>query len=323
MLVVCIAAIMQVCYLMNSQSSFYWNIASPSFTAFCIAQVHSALYNDPSWRNKLELSSDDVAWYRDFSQACIKYGFIFRLLNKLPYRTKVWLFGNVLFYGMAQHYVARKKYIEKTVIEAFDLGVDQIVNLGAGFDTLCIRFAKKNPEKIFFEIDHPDTQNVKLWALQKAAYNAPNIHFFSHDFVQHGIGKKLRSHPSFDVKKPVCFILEGVTVYLDAEQNAALFRSMKDSSDSSVSVAFGAVEVAKVQKKIIERAVETILRVRSENYQWKIDSDSMPEFLLQSGFELKDYMSYAKLQRDFRSDEELKKLSGISGENYYYAVKKP
>jgi len=63
--------------------------------------------------------------------------------------------------GLTIHYVLRKKAIEKFTRSALKNGAQQIINLGAGFDSLAYRLAIEYPEVNSIEIDHPATHQVK------------------------------------------------------------------------------------------------------------------------------------------------------------------
>ena len=62
--------------------------------------------------------------------------------------------------------VARERYIDDFLITSLNDGLDQVVILGAGFDTRAYRIAGMQKTRVF-EIDHPSTQAEKLKRLQK------------------------------------------------------------------------------------------------------------------------------------------------------------
>jgi O-methyltransferase involved in polyketide biosynthesis len=57
-------------------------------------------------------------------------------LNSPIYRLVLRLMEWILLPGIILHYVLRKRFIEDRVIEAIASGVTQVINIGAGFDTL-------------------------------------------------------------------------------------------------------------------------------------------------------------------------------------------
>jgi methyltransferase (TIGR00027 family) len=79
--------------------------------------------------------------------------------------------------GIVTHYANRKYAIERIAREQLTAGVEEIVVLGAGFDTLALRLANEFPNVKFVEVDHPATQHVKRSALFGALRPPANIKF--------------------------------------------------------------------------------------------------------------------------------------------------
>lgn len=79
-------------------------------------------------------------------------------LNSPIYRFVLRLMEWMLLPGIILHYVLRKRFIEERVIEAIASGVTQVINIGAGFDTLAWRLQARYRAVSFIEIDHPATQ---------------------------------------------------------------------------------------------------------------------------------------------------------------------
>src|SRR5262245_38222743 len=68
--------------------------------------------------------------------------------------------------------LARERYIDDFLKAMLHEGLDQIVILGAGFDTRAYRFPGIDKVRVF-EVDHPDTQATKLQRLQKVIQPLP------------------------------------------------------------------------------------------------------------------------------------------------------
>ena len=64
--------------------------------------------------------------------------------------------------------VWRKRWIERQMRAALDLGARQAVILGGGFDTIALRLARAYPAIPTFEIDQPNTQSVKRPIVESA-----------------------------------------------------------------------------------------------------------------------------------------------------------
>ncbi|WP_427017646.1 class I SAM-dependent methyltransferase [Pseudarthrobacter sp. P1] len=100
-------------------------------------------------------------------------------------------------------------------VDRFLPGIDQLVILGAGFDTRPYRLPQDTPVKSF-EVDAPATLAVKRGMLDKAGIDARHVAFVPADFeTDDWLGKLVDA--GFDPGRPALFLWEGVTMYLNRE----------------------------------------------------------------------------------------------------------
>lgn len=114
--------------------------------------------------------------------------------------------------AMRAHLVARSRFAEDHLAQAFANGVRQYVLLGAGLDT----FAYRNPypELRVFEIDHPATQQWKRELLQRGSIAIPNnLTYAPVDFEKQSLSEELQN-AGFDHTAPTFFTWLGVVPYL-------------------------------------------------------------------------------------------------------------
>ena len=112
--------------------------------------------------------------------------------------------------------IARTKYIDELLKTAVSKGVEQVIILGAGFDTRAIRldFLKSVP---VIEIDHPNTSNFKAEVYKNRIGQIPqNILFLQIDFNKQSLDELAALH-NFDFTIPTTVIWDGVTNYLTAD----------------------------------------------------------------------------------------------------------
>ncbi|UTN06134.1 SAM-dependent methyltransferase [Flavobacterium bizetiae] len=141
--------------------------------------------------------------------------------------------------------LARTKYIDELLQTAVLDGVQQVIILGAGFDTRALRldFLKSIP---VIEIDHPNTSNYKIETYKKRIGKVPeNVSFLQIDFNKQDL-EQLAAQHNLDFTKPTAIIWEGVTNYLTKEaiQNTFSFIS-KFAQNSHIIFTY-------VHKEIIE-----------------------------------------------------------------------
>jgi len=106
--------------------------------------------------------------------------------------------------------VARTRLIDDLVSEGSH-GVEQVVVLGAGFDTRAHRLAALRGVAVF-EVDHPDTQAAKRRAL-RAVDPPADLRLVPCDF-QEGRLDEAMAAAGFDPARPTLFLWEGTTNYL-------------------------------------------------------------------------------------------------------------
>ena len=112
--------------------------------------------------------------------------------------------------------LARTKYIDELLRQNISGGAEQVLILGAGFDTRAMRldFLKEIP---VIEIDHPNTSNFKIGVFRKRTEALPgNVTFCQIDFNTQSLDELAAAH-HFDFTRPTTIIWEGVTNYLTAE----------------------------------------------------------------------------------------------------------
>jgi methyltransferase (TIGR00027 family) len=105
--------------------------------------------------------------------------------------------------------VARTCFIDERAEAAIAAGIDQVVLLGAGFDSRPYRLQGWNRATVF-EVDHPDTQARK----QRLVGAVPSrVRFVPVDFDRDRVDAALDA-AGYEHDRPTLFIWEGVTNYL-------------------------------------------------------------------------------------------------------------
>jgi len=112
---------------------------------------------------------------------------------------------------------ARTKHIDKLLQEAARDGLEQVVVLGAGFDSRAYRFQKRLPHVKFFEMDLPATIAHKRAMVEKIFGKAPaSVAYVPIDFNSQPIDEALRAK-GYNPDGKTFIIWEGVTYYITAE----------------------------------------------------------------------------------------------------------
>jgi methyltransferase (TIGR00027 family) len=93
--------------------------------------------------------------------------------------------------------------------------IDQVVNLGAGWDTRAYRLPPETRVRSF-EADTAKTQAFKRAMLEKAGLDTTRVTFATADFLKEDWLENL-VNAGFQPDKPSFFLWEGVTMYLNRE----------------------------------------------------------------------------------------------------------
>jgi methyltransferase (TIGR00027 family) len=110
--------------------------------------------------------------------------------------------------------IARTRHFDEALLAACRSGVEQIVLLGAGYDSRAFRFSDALAGVAVFEVDHPGTQARKQRILQASLGKLPaNIHYAPVDFTRDSLEAALARN-GFERNRRALFLWEGVSYYL-------------------------------------------------------------------------------------------------------------
>jgi len=115
--------------------------------------------------------------------------------------------------GVNGFLIARERYIDDVLQSYLGDGLQQLIILGAGFDSRAYRFDLQGRVKTI-EVDHPVTQAGKLEKVKKVFGKVPDhVMYIPVDFNTQSLSKGLLSS-EYDPSLKTLFIWQGVTMYL-------------------------------------------------------------------------------------------------------------
>lgn len=119
--------------------------------------------------------------------------------------------------------VARTVCIDRALQEALRSAIDQVVILGAGYDSRACRIEEMKQVEVF-EVDRGETQQLNRERLGRIVNSSlQHVRFVEMDFLRQTLAEALAS-TGFDPLRKTFFICESVTHYLDAEPVDATLR---------------------------------------------------------------------------------------------------
>jgi methyltransferase (TIGR00027 family) len=133
--------------------------------------------------------------------------------------------------GLWASMTCRKRYIADKVTESLD-DIDAVVVLGAGFDTLAYRLARKTPIPIF-EVDQPINIARKAAAVRRALGELPSsVRLVPLDFEHDDVLPVLADH-GYRPGYRTFFVWEAVTQYLTAAAVHATLEGLRSVATGS------------------------------------------------------------------------------------------
>src|SRR5215203_2587923 len=198
--------------------------------------------------------------------------------------------------GAIEFITARERYIDDFLKACLSEGLDQVVILGAGFDTRAYRIARIEQTRVF-EVDHPATQEVKLQRLKKVIDPLPDhVTFIPVDFNTHTLAERLFTN-GYNEQGKTLFIWQGVTMYLTSEGVDSTLALIANHSGPGNAVIFDYF-YNEILRDMKMKTTRRITRVIGERLIFGIDEGQIEPFLTRRGF------------RDVRNAdaEELKRL---------------
>jgi methyltransferase (TIGR00027 family) len=114
-------------------------------------------------------------------------------------------------YGFA---IARTRCFDDALLSEAADGIQQVVIVGAGYDSRAIRFADELKGVRVFEVDHPGTQARKMSILLRSNIEVPkNVQYVPVDFNRDTLEAEL-AKKGFSRSRRTLFLWEGVSYYL-------------------------------------------------------------------------------------------------------------
>lgn len=192
-------------------------------------------------------------------------------------------FENIILPGFMNHVLLRKWWIQNT---ALGLLKDQgyFLSVGAGFDGLSVFLKRKQLALECFEMDYPQTQSLK-----KALVSGQRMHFcgLNWEVLQDELSKAKMSNST---GKPLVILLEGVSMYLSADEMKDLLRRLASLYEGPTFLIATAMEIDEKGKAHFAQSSNFLgkwLQKVQEPFAWGSRPSQLAEFIEPCGWELK------------------------------------
>jgi methyltransferase (TIGR00027 family) len=192
-----------------------------------------------------------------------------------------------LFPGFANSVRARVRYFDDIVMKSIDEGLEQLVILGAGYDTRAYRIEGLQGKVKVYEVDHPNTQCVKIEKIKEIFGSLPkHVIYAPVDFETDNLGERL-VEKGYDRSLKTLFLMEGLIMYIPPESvDETLSFIVENSGKGSIilfdyypeSVIDGTCKL-KVGKNILDYTKQ-----QGEPLKFGIKEGTVETFLAERGF---------------------------------------
>ncbi len=198
-----------------------------------------------------------------------------------------WGYAQLRSPGVAEYLATRTRYIDDYLAECIGKGLQQLVILGAGFDSRPYRFEKLKGQARVFEVDHPATQAVKLANVKQIFGTSPNyVTYVPIDFDHQRLDQRM-AECGYDPHLKTLFIWEGVIFYLSREAIDGTLEFIAQHSGPGSQVIFDYIYTTAFSGGGKRTEVKSMQRYRGltgEGLQFSIDEGAIQSFLEQRGF---------------------------------------
>jgi methyltransferase (TIGR00027 family) len=201
---------------------------------------------------------------------------------------------DALFPGVGNAILARTHFIDDCLEAALAGDIEQLVLLGAGYDTRPLRFMKAMSGVTVFELDHPATQRQKLERLGRIGATAHRcIRYLPIDLASDAIDEGLSAH-GYAPRRKSLLIWEGVTYYLPMVSVRRTFALLAELAAPGSRLVFDYFppSVADGTNPLPEaRALRAGLKHIGEEIRSGLRPEDLAEMMQKNGFELRRNLS--------------------------------
>ena len=188
--------------------------------------------------------------------------------------------------GVNGFLVARERYIDDVLKGFLEEGLQQLVILGAGYDSRPYRFDLQGAIKTF-EVDHPVTQADKLEKVRRVFGKIPeHVTYVPVDFDTQSLSERLLSS-GYEPDLISLFIWQGVTMYLTPAGVDTTLAFVVNSAAPSSAIVFDYVYQAVLDGTKQNFEIRNMRRYRfltGEGLTFGIPEGTVQEYLQARGF---------------------------------------
>jgi len=192
------------------------------------------------------------------------------------------------FPGVMGNLFCRTRFIDDALRDALGKGLDQVVILGAGFDSRAYRIPGMEQTSVF-EVDHPAPQAEKQARLKRMLGTLPShVTFVPIDFDRQQL-EDVMAAAAFRTGARTFFIWEGVTQYITAEAVDATFRYVSRAAATGSEIVFTYIRRGIVDgsaRSAADQKLVSVLQRVGMPWVFGLDPTELAQYLAERGLKL-------------------------------------
>ncbi|MEO2194732.1 MAG: SAM-dependent methyltransferase [bacterium] len=250
-----------------------------SQTALKVALALVTLSVKDDWEYRLPPGLVDVSERLLLASGSPGYGPRLMRMSKRPWMIRVYQIQDRMVPGQFEGFGHRKIFMQQQVEAAIKQGAGQVLVVGAGFDTLCLRLAPQHSQIQFFEVDHPATSAAKARGIALEGQPANMIQIAA-DLGKQALSKVLSEDARWQSSVPSVLLAEGLFQYLtDDEVRGLLSDAATCTSPGSRFVFSHAIPGERVLLSFLTRLI-------AEPWKSAVRSEDLPEYVEGTGWKV-------------------------------------
>lgn len=207
--------------------------------------------------------------------------------------------------GVTAWVLTRHRYIDDRLVQALEGDVEQVVLLGAGYDTRAYRLAGPLRGRPVYEVDFPATGRRKARIVARHARELPevDVRVVEIDFQTQSLRERLVA-AGFRENARNFFVWEGVSMYLTREAVKATLRTVHELSAARSEIAMDFWYLLD-QPDLVSTAYRmspNLLSLIGEPVTFGIHPEDVAPFLERLGFRVREIADASVLEQRYVRD---------------------
>jgi methyltransferase (TIGR00027 family) len=248
-----------------------------SQTALKVAIALLTLSVKDDWAQRLPPGLVEVSERLLLASGSPGYGPRMMRASKQPWMLRVYQIQDLLMPGQFEGFGHRKIFMQQQVEAAIKQGARQVLVVGAGFDTLCLRLAPQNGHLQFFEVDHPATSAAKARGVALEGQPA-NMTQIAADLGERALSDVLSEDGRWQSSLPSVLLAEGLFQYLTDDEVRGLLRDAAACTSPGSRFAFTHAIPGE------RRMLAILTRLIGEPWKSAVRSEDLPEYVEGTGW---------------------------------------